>query len=186
LRILEKSIIIAPESVFISKYNKIIFMKKINDPQEAFVLKLQTLYDIETQLEKALPKMAKASADPELKEGFMMHLDETQEHSQRLEQIFAQLDSTPKKLKSEGIRGIIEDGEWIMKAEAPETLKDAMIAGAARHAEHYEISGYLGAIEEARALGLDQAVELLSETLAEEENADRTLSEAVKKSLGTA
>jgi ferritin-like metal-binding protein YciE len=161
-------------------------MKKINDLQEAFVLKIQALYDIEKQLEKALPKLAKASSDQELKEGFMNHFGETQDHSQRLEQIFSLLGTSPKKLRCEGIRGIIEDGEWVTKVTAPETLKDAMIAGAARHAEHYEMSAYLGAIEEAQALGLEEAAELLRNTLEEEESADRTLSEAVKKSLGSA
>jgi ferritin-like metal-binding protein YciE len=162
-------------------------MAKITDATKAFTLKIQSLYDVEKQLEKALPKMAKASTDPELAEGFLAHLEETKGHSERLELIFEMLDASPKKTKSEGIRGIIEDGSWIIEeATAPDEIRDSMIAGAARYAEHYEMAGYMNAIEEAKLLGLTEVVELLSATLKEEENADKILAGAMKKALKAA
>ena len=161
-------------------------MTKIIDGTKAFFIKIQSLYDIEKQLEKALPKLAKASTDPELIEGFLAHLEETKVHSERLEKIFEMLDVSPKKMKCEGIRGIVEDGVWVTEVDAPESLKDSMIAGAARYAEHYEMAGYISAIEEAAALGLDDAVELLTLTLTEEQQADKTLQRAQKKGLALA
>ncbi|MDB4984695.1 MAG: hypothetical protein JWM20_874 [Patescibacteria group bacterium] len=161
-------------------------MKTITTPTKAFTLKIQALYDIEKQLEKALPKLAKASSDPELAHGFLDHLEETKNHSARLDQIFEILGTSSRKTTCEGIRGIIEDGQWATKQEAPDTIKDSMIAGAARYAEHYEMAGYMTAIEEAKALGLTDAAKLLSETLAEEEHADKVLTAAMKKSLKAA
>ncbi len=158
-------------------------MAKITTTTEAFIVKLQALYDVEKELEKALPKMEKAASDPKLKEGFRLHLEETQDQVKRLEEIFEELDVKPKKLTSAGIRGIIEDSAWVMKVDAPEILKDAMIAGAARTAEHYEISLYVVAIEEARALGLSNPADLLSESLEEEESADESLAMALQENL---
>lgn len=156
-------------------------MAKITDATQALVIKLQALYDIEGQLEKALPKMEKAASDPALKEGFRTHLEETREHTRRLESAFDILGEKPKKLRSEGIRGIVEDGAWVMKADAPEPVKDAMLASAARYAEHYEMAGYMSAIELAKLLGLSDLEETLAETLAEEEMADRKLVDALRK-----
>lgn len=150
---------------------------------EAFVVKLQALYDIEQQLEKALPKMEEFATDPELKEGFRMHLEETKKHSERLEKIFEIVGEEPRKNTSEGIRGIITDGEWVMSVDAPAELRDSMIAGAARYAEHYEMAGYASAIVEAELLGLADIEEILAETLAEEENADMLLEQAMRKGL---
>jgi ferritin-like metal-binding protein YciE len=161
-------------------------MAKITTPERAFIIKIQALYDIEKQLEKALPKLARASTDKELKKGFVAHLAETKMHSKRLEKIFKLIGMKPRKTICEGIRGIVEDGTWVMKVEAPSELKDSMIAGAARYAEHYEMAGYLGAIEEAQALGLSEAATLLAATLREEEGADRKLTGAMRKKLATA
>lgn len=161
-------------------------MTKIITPTDVFMLKLQALYDIEQQLEKALPKMAKAATDPELADGFMTHLEETKGHIDRLEQIFGMLDAKPKKTASEGIRGIIEDGTWVIQSDAPAAIKDSMLASAARYAEHYEMAGYLSAIEEAGYLEFTDAVDLLTATLSEEQIADTKLAAALKKNLETA
>jgi ferritin-like metal-binding protein YciE len=158
-------------------------MTKINDASNAFLTKIQVLYDIEKKLEKALPKLAKASANPELEQGFMDHLEETIRHSGRLEEIFEMLGAAPKKLTSEAIKGIIDDGEWCTKVTAPDNIKDSMIAAAARYAEHYEIAGYKTAILEADSLGLSDASALLKETLVEEENADSKLEEVIIKNF---
>jgi ferritin-like metal-binding protein YciE len=162
-------------------------MPKIPDLTKVFSTKIQALYDIEKQLEKALPKLAKASTNPMLKEGFMEHLEETRVHSERLERIFKMLEMAPKKLKVEGIRGIIADGEWVIKeVETSDPIKDAMIAAAARYAEHYEMAGYLSAIAQANELGYTDAAVLLTATLNEEMAADEKLADAIAENLGSA
>ena len=158
-------------------------MKKIQNTQEAFVLKIQSLYDIEKQLEKALPKLAKASSNQELKNGFLSHLEETKGHSERLEKIFEIIGEKPKKEKCEGIRGIIQDGDWVTKVNSTNELKDSMIAAAARYAEHYEMAGYMCAIKMAEELGMSEAADLLSQTLVEEEAADEKLANALEENF---
>ncbi len=86
----------------------------------------------------------------------------------------------------EAIRGLVADGSVIMKADAPDALRDAMLAGAGRDVEHYEMACYMNAIEEAKALGLDEVVALLEETLAEEQAADEKLMTALKNNLALA
>ncbi len=159
-------------------------MTQLRNAEAVLLVKLQALYDIEHQLTKALPKMAKAANDAELKKGFTDHLKETENHIKRLEKAFKLLGKTAKKTKSEGIRGIIEDGSWVIKeTEGLPELKDAMLASSARYAEHYEMAGYMSAIMESNALGLDDITELLNETLAEEQVADEKLADAMAKSL---
>ncbi|HEY0908472.1 MAG TPA: DUF892 family protein [Candidatus Paceibacterota bacterium] len=158
-------------------------MKKIQDPAQAFLMKIQALYDIEKQLEKALPKMAKAAKDEGFQDAFLSHLEETKEHSKRLEGIFKMLGVAPKKLSCDGIRGIVEDTKWTIEQDATPALKDAMIASAARYAEHYEMAGYMSAIAQARFLGMVDAAALLTETLAEEQAADKVLDGAMKAAL---
>ncbi len=91
--------------------------------------------------------------------------------------------SAPKKLVSKGIRGIIEDGEWVIAQNVSPMLKDSMIASAARSVEHYEIAGYKSAVIEARSLGIVDAAALLTETLVEEEATDKILAGAMKAAL---
>lgn len=157
--------------------------QKLTDARKVFEIKLQSLYDVEKQLERALPRMAKAATNPELKEDFMTHYKETKEHSNRLEKIFKLLDGKPKKLKSEGIRGVILDAEWVAEATGDDTLRDAMLASAARYAEHYEMAGYLTACDQASLLDLPEIESLLRETLMEEEAADKKLAKALRDHL---
>ena len=153
---------------------------KVKDMEKAFELKLQALYDIEKQIEKALPKMAKVASSESLKEGFTMHLKETKEQLKRLEKAFELLGVAPKKLRSEGIRGIIVDGEWVMEVEGPDEIKDSMLASAARYVEHYEMAGYLSACAHAKVLGLSKIEALLTESLGEEEATDKKLEKAMQ------
>jgi ferritin-like metal-binding protein YciE len=149
--------------------------------KDLLVTKLCVLYDVEHALVKALPKMAKAATNSELKKGFNDHLTETKNHVTRLEKAFSILDVPPKKTKSEAIRGIIEDGEWVIKNVKPENALDANLARAAQYAEHYEIAGYFAAISWAKELGEDQVADLLEETLEEEKKGDKTLNEVGEK-----
>ncbi len=151
-------------------------MKNMN-LMDLFVKKISALYDVETHLLKALPKMAKAATNPDLASAFADHLVETENHVARLEKIFAILDLQPKKLKSEAIRGVTLDGEWVIKNISPDSALDASLARAAQYVEHYEMAGYMGAISWAEDLDLGEVESLLKETLLEEKEADQKLDE---------
>ena len=147
-------------------------IKNLND---ALITKLKALYDIETQLVKALPKMAKKATDKQLREAFERHLSETEIHVQRLEECFELIEVKPGKIQADAIRGLIADAEWIIKEKPlPETL-DAMLIAAASYIEHYEIAGYVTASRWSRTLDYAQVTELLEKTLDEEGNAADTL-----------
>ena len=142
---------------------------------DLFLIKLKALYDIESELVKALPKMAKAAKDPDLKAAFEDHLEETKMQAERLENAFEILGQKPAKLKCEAIRGLVADAQWgIQEKPGPEAL-DALIITAAARVEHYEIAGYIAAVKWAKLLGQDDIRILLEESLAEEEMADDKL-----------
>ncbi|MDB5194741.1 MAG: hypothetical protein JWN50_755 [Parcubacteria group bacterium] len=146
--------------------------------RDLLIQKLQALSDIEHELVKALPDMAEAASNPSLKKGFRDHLDETRNHVCRIEDAFALMNEKPKKLKVEAIRGLVKDAKWVMKnVKGTETL-DANLIAAARYVEHYEMAGYMGALEWARTLGETKVASLLRATLAEEKKADKTLEKA--------
>jgi ferritin-like metal-binding protein YciE len=153
-------------------------MKKMEemDLNDLLVQKINALYDIENELVKALPKMAKAASNKDLKKGFTDHLAETKNHVRRLEQIHKLLGVRPKKLKAEGIRGLIKDGEWVMKNVKPKEAMDANLVRAAQYVEHYEMAGYMGAIDWASTLGELEVANLLTRTIEEEIAADQKLS----------
>jgi ferritin-like metal-binding protein YciE len=137
--------------------------------QDLFVLKIKSLYDVETKLVKALPKMVKKSSDPKVKSGFEGHLKETKGQVKRLEKVFSILGLKPQKIQVEGISGIIKDAEWVMKNIKDKHALDSAIIAAASYVEHYETAGYISASQWAGLLGLDNAEQLLKETLKEEE-----------------
>jgi len=150
-------------------------MAEYNNLHDLLVLKLKSLYDIEQQLVKAIPKMAKAATSEELKSAFEDHLDETQEHVSRLEDIFKQMDSEPEAEEGEAIRGLISDAEWCIKNIENEQVLDASLISAAQSVEHYEMAEYGSAAQWAEQLNLDEVKEILGTTLEEEEMADEKL-----------
>mgnify|MGYP002136403925 CR=1 FL=1 len=142
--------------------------KKEVDLRDLLLLKLRSLYDIEHELVRALPKMASHASDQSLKGSFRNHLAETRAQVERLKQVFKKLGEKPTKIKVLAIRGLIKDAEWVMKhIPNPEPLDAALIA-AGSYVEHYEIAGYTSAIMWAEELGLDPIANLLSESLREE------------------
>lgn len=145
--------------------------------QDLFLMKIQALYDIEQEIIKALPKMAQKAGNIELKKGLQEHLEETRKQVERLEQIFGILGQRPQKLKVEAIRGIVEDAKWVMSHVKDAKALDASIIAAAQYVEHYEMAGYGTAKEWADMLGLDEARDLLEDTLEEEKSADEKLND---------
>jgi ferritin-like metal-binding protein YciE len=150
---------------------------KLESLQELLIDELKDLYSAENQLVKALPKMAKAASSPELKAAFEEHLEETKEQVKRLVTIFAQLDGTAKGKKCKAMEGLIEEGSDFIEAEGDESVKDAALICAAQKVEHYEMAGYGCARTFAQLLGLNEVADLLQETLDEEGNADKKLTE---------
>jgi ferritin-like metal-binding protein YciE len=142
---------------------------------DLLVIKLSSLYDIESALVKALPKMAKAADDPELKKGLADHWEETKGHAERLEKVFELLNLKPKKLKVEAIRGLIADGDWVIKNIEPPAARDVSLIRAAQHVEHYEMAIYRGAVSWATTLGFREIAALLQQNLKEEMAADEKL-----------
>lgn len=158
-------------------------MKKIETLLDLFTFKVMALYDIESELVKALPKMAQAAGDRELKQAFRDHLEETKEHVERLEKVFDILEIKPKKTKVEAIRGLVADAEWLIKQRPSEELLDAVLISSARYVEHYEMAGYLTAIAWAELLDMEDAVKIFEETLEEERKSDINLNEIAEDKI---
>lgn len=156
---------------------------KLNTLEALFHHELKDLYSAETQLVKALPKMAEAASNPDLKAGFEEHLEETKVHVQRLEQISKQLGKGLTGHKCKGMEGLIEEGADLISEEADDTVRDAGLIGAAQRVEHYEIAAYGTAKALATQLGLEEAIGLLEETLEEEKATDAKLSELAESTV---
>ena len=150
---------------------------------DAFIDELRDTYDAEKQLTKALPKLAKASSSPELRQAFEMHLEETQGQVERLERVFESLDEKPRGKHCEGIAGIIEEGKAIMGEDFDDDTMDACLIAAGQRAEHYEMAAYGTLVAWAQAMGHTEAAELLQETLDEEKAADKKLSDLAESGI---
>jgi ferritin-like metal-binding protein YciE len=150
---------------------------KSNRLKHLYIEELKDLYSAENQLVKALPKMAEASTSADLRAGFEAHLAQTKEHAARLERIFKALGESPTGKKCKGMEGLIKEGaEMIEEDPAPEEL-DAGLISAAQRVEHYEIAGYGCVSTYAKLLGENQAESLLRETLEEERDTDKKLTQ---------
>jgi len=142
--------------------------------QELFVNELRDIYDAEKQLTKALPKMAKAAESDELRAAFEEHLEQTRGHVGRLEEVFKLLGIAARGKPCEGMKGLIEEGEEVMEEMEGTTLDAALIASAQK-VEHYEIATYGTLATFAEVLEMQQAKDLLGQTLEEEKEADEKL-----------
>ena len=149
--------------------------------KELYVDELKDLYSAENQLVKALPKMAKAAASEELRQGFEEHLEQTKDHVARLEKIFKALDESPKGKKCIGMEGLVKEGSEAIAEDFEDAVKDAALIGAAQRVEHYEIAAYGTASAFARILGESEHVSLLEQTLEEEKETDQKLTELGKE-----
>lgn len=150
-------------------------MSKLSSLNVLLIQEIKDLYSAETQLVKALPKMAKAAANKKLKEGFTTHLEETKGHVSRLEEVAELLGASPKGKVCKAMQGLLEEGAETIEEEGEPTIKDLALITAAQKVEHYEISGYGSACALAEALGLDDVAALLKATQAEEGATDKAL-----------
>jgi len=149
----------------------------LSNLQDLFVHELRDILNAENQLVKALPKMAKAAASQELKDGFTEHLEQTKEQVKRLERIFKMLDMAPRGKKCAAMEGLIEEGSELIAEDADEMVKDAGLIAAAQKVEHYEIAAYGTLRTWAQQLAMDDAANLLQETLDEEGETDKKLTQ---------
>ena len=139
--------------------------------REAFVDELKDLLDAERQLLKALPKMAEAAENDQLRAAFEQHEEETRQQISRLGQVFEAFEEEAKGKHCKGMEGLIEEAEELIEEEEG----DAALIAAAQKAEHYEISAYGTLAAWAVALGQEQAAQVLNETLQEERETDKKL-----------
>ena len=141
---------------------------------------LKDIYSAETQLVKALPKMVRAAESNDLRATFEKHLEQTRVHAQRIEEICSDLKITPLGKICTGMEGLIKEGDEIIQGHEASESKQAALIGAAQRVEHYEIAAYGTARAHARQLGYLKAVDLLSQTLEEEKEADIKLTKVAE------
>jgi len=155
-------------------------MPKINSLKDLLVDEIKDLYSAENQLLKAIPKLAKAAADRELKAGFTAHLKQTKGHVARLAKAAKILGGHPKGKTCHAMKGLIEEGAEAIALSAPPAIKDANLIGAAQRVEHYEIAAYGTARAFAQTIGAKEVEDLLTATLNEEGETNDKLTELSK------
>ena len=143
--------------------------------KDLFIDELKDLYNAENQLLKALPRMARKAASPDLKTAFEEHLEQTEGHVDRLEKIFKGLGEKPSGKTCKAMKGLVEEGKEIIDEDGEDAVLDAALIGAAQRVEHYEIAGYGTVRTFASILGEEDAVELLQQTLDEEGETNKKL-----------
>jgi ferritin-like metal-binding protein YciE len=163
-----------------------LFSRDIKTMDDLFVHTLQDIYYAEKQILKALPDMIEKATNRELTAGFKQHLEETDTHVPRLEQVFKMHGSEPKGHNCPAIDGIIEEANDVAADIQDKEVLDAALIGAAQSVEHYEITRYGTLLAWAKQLGMDDAAQLLEETLVEEENTDEILSELAEEAINPA
>lgn len=151
--------------------------------EDLFIHGLKDIYYAERKLVQNLPKMAKKAESQELSQAIQQHLGETEKQVTRLEQVFRLCDMEPRGKKCPAIDGLIEEAKEIMEEAENSDALDAGMLAAAQSVEHYEISRYGTLIAWAEELGMREAASLLKETLAEEKNADKLLSQLAEGKL---
>jgi len=148
---------------------------KLETLEQLFLHEIGDLLDAENQLIEALPKMAEAASSVKLRDAFQQHLKQTQAQAQRLERIVQQLPKGPRIKTCVAMKGLIKEGEEIIKADGDPAVKDAALIAAAQRVEHYEIAGYGCARTFADLLGMSDVVQTLQRSLDEEGETDRKL-----------
>ena len=148
---------------------------KFNTLHDVYVHQLKDLYSAEKQIVEALPKMAEAASSKELRAAFEEHLQQSQTHLERVHSILNDLNVNPGSVKCEGVEGLIQEGEDVIKTGGKSAAVDAMLISAAQRVEHYEIAAYGSVRTYAKVLGYSDAADLLQQTLDEEGETDKKL-----------
>lgn len=144
---------------------------------------LKDVYYAEKQILKALPKMAKAAKSPELKKAFETHRTETENHVERLSDVFEAIGKAPRGKTCDAILGILEEGKAVMEDYADSPALDAGLVASAQAVEHYEITRYGTLIAWAKELGRSDCAAVLAKNLKEEEATDKKLTQMAESSV---
>jgi ferritin-like metal-binding protein YciE len=152
--------------------------------QEFFVDQLQDIYWAEKKLVKTLPKLEDAATSDQLKNAFRNHLEQTRRHVERIEEVFNMIGEEVKSTKCYAMAGIVDEGSDIMdETDEGSAQRDVGLIFAGQKAEHYEIATYGGLIQLAKTLGYNDAANLMGQTLDEEKEADRLLTEIAENNI---
>lgn len=160
---------------------------KFNNLEDLYIEELRDIYNAESQLVKALPKVAKAATAEELRSAVEDHLEQTKEHIERLDQVFENLGQASKGKKCKAMEGLLEECSELLegKDEFAESVFDAAIIAAAQRVEHYEIAVYGTLVTFAKLLGREEDADLLGQTLDEEKEADEMLTDIAESTINT-
>lgn len=156
---------------------------KLDDLQKVFVSQLKDIYSAENQLIKALPAMESGATNPKLKKAIRDHIAQTRHQAERIEKIFSTLSYSPTGHRCKAMEGLIHEGEEILGQAGDPDARDAAIICAAQKVEHYEIATYGSLRAYARLLGMEEAYDLLTESLEEERETDTGLTELAETSI---
>lgn len=156
-----------------------------NELHELFLEELSDIYDAEKQLTKALPKVAKAAQSEELRSAIEQHLEETENHVSRLEQVFERLDEKPQRKTCQAMQGLVAEASELMKEKKGSSALDAALIAGCQKVEHYEIATYGTLCAWAKNMGHSEELSLLEETLEEEKAADTKLTEIAESEVNT-
>ena len=156
---------------------------EMNTLRDLYIDELKDLWSAEKMLVKALPKMAKSASHPELAKAFTTHLRQTEQQAKRLEQIFEELGESPRGKKCIGMEALIEEGQELLKEKPDPDVLDAGLISKAQHIEHYEIAGYGTVRTYAELLGETRQAQLLQQTLDEEGQTDKLLTQLAESSI---
>jgi ferritin-like metal-binding protein YciE len=149
--------------------------------QDLYLEQLKDLHSAEEQIIEALPKMAEQASHSELRQAFELHLRQTKEQLRRLDQIGQRAGQKLTGHKCKGMEGLLEEGEEMMKKRADSDVLDAAMIAAAQRVEHYEMAGYGCARTYAHLLGLEDDARLLQQTLDEEGETDKLLTDLAER-----
>jgi len=152
-------------------------MSKLITPRDLLIQEIKDLYSAENQLMKLLPRMAKAASQVDLRNVFSHHLEATKQHAQRIEEMMAKLEVSPRGRKCRAMEGLLEEGREVIESSSPSFIKDLALIAAAQKIEHYEIAGYGYARTLADLIGESELADTLQETLDDECATDKLLTE---------
>ena len=145
--------------------------------RDLYIDQIQDLYSSESQILDALPKMIDKASHVRLRDGFQQHLEQTRQHSLRLEQIARRLNEAPHGKTCAGMAGLLKEGEEFLRDDGDQDVIDAALIAAAQRVEHYEIAAYGCARTYAQALGFQEDAALLQQTLDEEGETNKKLTQ---------
>ncbi len=154
---------------------------KLNDLKDLLEHELKDLYSAENQVSNALPKLAKSAKNKKLRTAFEQHLEQTKNQIKRLEQVAKDIKVDIKGEECKAMKGLVKEGEDMMKEDAADSVLDAGLIASAQRVEHYEIAGYGTVVRYLEMLNLKDAAKLMEETLKEEKETDKKLSKIAEE-----